>query len=124
MGVFLSKKGSIMSEIFLQLSTGELVDIALYEDYIEISETAKLEKNKDKVRLQYQNVTDIFYGRQDTKLLLCIFYNTKDGELLQLMYEDTRHLKGRKFVKKLEELTGLTAIRPKKEDKTGSTIEL
>lgn len=124
MGVFLSKRGSIMSEIFTQLSDGELVDIALYEDYIEISETVKLEKNKNKVRLLYPNVTGIFYGRKDKKLLLIISYRTQRGADVELKFEDTRHLKGRKLVKKLEALTGVVAYVPGKEDKTGTTIEL
>ena len=107
MGAFLSKRGSIISELFMLPTGTELVDIALYEDYLEISETLK--KNKEKVQLPYKDIVGISYERENNKLQLTIQYAVGTS-VVKLVYIDTRHLKGRKLVKKLRELTGIEEV--------------
>lgn len=109
MGAFLSKRGSIISELFMLPTGTELVDIALYEDYLEISETLKREKNKEKVQLPYKDIVGISYERENGKLLLTIQYAVGTS-VVKLVYIDTRHLKGRKLVKKLRGLTGIEEV--------------
>lgn len=67
MGIFSSKKGSIISEPFMlledvgQLQKDLMVDVALYDDYLEL--TALLMK-KTPITLKYAQITDVFYGLQ------------------------------------------------------------
>lgn len=67
MGIFGSKKGSIISDSFQLLeSVGQLqadlmVDVALYDDYLEL--TAPFMK-KTPIALKYAQITDVFYGMQ------------------------------------------------------------
>lgn len=67
MGLFSSKKGSIISEPFMLLeSVGQLqkdlaVEVALYDDYLEL--TAPFMK-KTPITLKYAQITDVFYGLQ------------------------------------------------------------
>lgn len=67
MGIFSSKKGSIISDSFQLLETvGQLqadlmVDVALYDDYLEL--TAPFMK-KTPITLKYAQITDVFYGLQ------------------------------------------------------------
>ncbi len=66
MGFFRSKKGSIISDYFVLLTTignfeaGNTFDVALYEDHLELSTCLK----KNKVLLSYSQITDVFYGVQ------------------------------------------------------------
>lgn len=67
MGLFSSKKGSIISEPFMLLEgVGQLqkdlaVEVALYDDYLEL--TAPFMK-KTPITLKYTQITDVFYGLQ------------------------------------------------------------
>ena len=67
MGIFKSAKGSIISEPFQLLeSVGQLqkdlmVEVALYDDYLEL--TAPFMK-KTPITLKYAQITDVFYGLQ------------------------------------------------------------
>lgn len=62
MGFFKSTKGSIISDTFylmeevLDFSKG-MYDVALYEDHLEITS-----KQKRKLLLDYDQITDVFYG--------------------------------------------------------------
>ena len=66
MGFFKSKNGSIMSDYFKLLEkignyeAGNMYDVALYNDHLEI--TGPFQKNK--IILNYNQITDIFYGYQ------------------------------------------------------------
>lgn len=67
MGIFKSAKGSIISEPFQLLeSVGQLqkdlmVEVALYDDYLEL--TVPFMK-KTPITLKYTQITDVFYGLQ------------------------------------------------------------
>ena len=67
MGLFRSAKGSVISETFVllesvgQLQKGLAVEVALYDDYLEL--TVPLMK-KTPVTLKYAQITDVFYGLQ------------------------------------------------------------
>lgn len=67
MGIFKSAKGSIISEPFVLLeSVGQMqkdlmVEVALYDDYLEL--TAPFMK-KTPITLKYAQITDVFYGLQ------------------------------------------------------------
>lgn len=67
MGIFGSKKGSIISDSFQlleavgQLQADLIVDVALYDDYLEL--TAPFMK-KTPITLKYAQITDVFYGLQ------------------------------------------------------------
>ena len=67
MGIFSSKKGSIISEPFMllesvgHLQNGLAVEVALYDDYLEL--TVPLMK-KTPITLKYAQITDVFYGLQ------------------------------------------------------------
>lgn len=67
MGIFKSAKGSIISEPFQLLeSVGQLqkdlmVEVALYDDYLEL--TVPFMK-KTPTTLKYAQITDVFYGLQ------------------------------------------------------------
>ena len=67
MGLFKSKKGSIISEIFVvqedvgKLTKGMAVEVALHDDHLEL--TAPLFV-KTPISLQYAQITDVFYGMQ------------------------------------------------------------
>ena len=68
MGIFKSKKGSIISEYFKPLHAigpitekTELVEVALYEDHLELK--AFMEKHEP-ISLQYEQITDVFHGIQ------------------------------------------------------------
>ena len=80
MGFFKSKKGSIISDYFCieedlgQFKKGDAVDVALYEDHLELQKGVG---NKDVATLAYSQITDVFYrcsscsaGRQ-----LCFLYS-------------------------------------------------
>ena len=65
MGFFKSKKGSIISDYFCieedlgQFKKGDAVDVALYEDHLELQKGVG---NKDVATLAYSQITDVFYG--------------------------------------------------------------
>lgn len=67
MGIFSSKKGSIISEPFKLLeSVGQLqkdlaIEVALYDDYLELSVPFM---KKTPITLKYAQITDVFYGLQ------------------------------------------------------------
>ena len=68
MGIFKSKKGSIMSEYFKPLHAigpiteqTELVEVALYEEHLELK--GFMEKHEP-ISLQYDQITDVFHGIQ------------------------------------------------------------
>lgn len=69
MGVFLSKKGSIMSDYFRPLhaigpiaeNKNELVEVALYEDHLELKATIA---KHEPISLRYEQITDVFHGVQ------------------------------------------------------------
>lgn len=68
MGIFLSKKGSIISEPFKPLhdigpikAEVDMVEVALYEGHLELK--AALSKHEP-ISLQYSQITDIFHGIQ------------------------------------------------------------
>ena len=69
MGFLRSTKGSIISDYFqLQediagFSKGYMYDVALYDDHLEITSM-----QKRKPRLNYNQITDVFYGGK-TELL-------------------------------------------------------
>jgi hypothetical protein len=66
MGFFKSKKGSIISDYFQlheqlgQFRQGDMVDVALYDDHLEISSG-----KHSPITLPYNRITDVFYGMQD-----------------------------------------------------------
>ena len=63
MGFFKSTKGSIISDYFklmydvAELTAGNAVDVALYEDHLEIKDVMK-----HSATLKYDQITDVFYG--------------------------------------------------------------
>lgn len=65
MGFLKSTKGSIISDYFLNMEKTmnigekEIVDIALYEDHLEIK------NKKQTLKLDYDQVTDVFHGYED-----------------------------------------------------------
>ena len=65
MGFLKSTKGSIISDYFLtmekimNIGEKEIVDIALYEDHLEIR------NKKQTLKLDYDQVTDVFHGYED-----------------------------------------------------------
>lgn len=65
MGLFKSKKGSIISEMFViqedvgQIKKGVTVDVALHEDHLVLSVPFM---KKTPITLQYNQITDVFYG--------------------------------------------------------------
>ena len=65
MGFFKSTKGSIISDYFLtmekimNIEENEIVDIALYEDHLEIK------NKKQTLKLDYDQVKDVFHGYED-----------------------------------------------------------
>ena len=67
MGLFKSKKSSIISDIFViqedvgKLTKGMAVEVALYDDHLEL--TAPLFV-KTPISLQYAQITDVFHGMQ------------------------------------------------------------
>ncbi len=67
MGFFKSTKGSIISDYFKitdsvgKLREGDAVDVALYEDHLELSAPLA----KPPISLAYSQITDVFYGLQD-----------------------------------------------------------
>ena len=67
MGLFKSKKGSIMSENFVlledvgQLQKDLVVEVSLYDDHLEL--TAPFMK-KTPISLKYAQINDVFYGVQ------------------------------------------------------------
>lgn len=69
MGIFFkSTKGSLISELFElredigQIKAGWMVDVALYDDHLEIKEM--LSKKKPPITLNYSQITDVFYGME------------------------------------------------------------
>ena len=62
MGFLKNKKGSIISDYFkltkdvAQFKAGNMYEVSLYEDYLELSEIGT------SVKLRYEQITDIFYG--------------------------------------------------------------
>lgn len=66
MGFFKSRKGSIISDYFQtvenigNLGVGNMVDVALFEDYLAISSPVV----KQEITLNYSQITDVFYGVQ------------------------------------------------------------
>jgi len=64
MGFFKSTKGSIISDYFKLLedvgglSKGNMVDVALHDDHLDVKEV------KNSVSLKYDQITDVFYGLQ------------------------------------------------------------
>ena len=72
MGFFKSKKGSIISDYFCieedlgQFKKGDAVDVALYEDHLELQKGVG---NKDVATLAYSQITDVFYG-SDVQVLV------------------------------------------------------
>lgn len=64
MGFLRSKKGSIISDYFKLLvdignyQAGNMYDLALFEEHLEISSPIL----KNKVSLNYSQITDVFYG--------------------------------------------------------------
>lgn len=72
MGFFKSKKGSIISDYFCieedlgQFKKGDAVDIALYEDHLELQKGVG---NKDVATLAYSQIADVFYG-SDVQVLV------------------------------------------------------
>lgn len=66
MGFFKSTKGSIISDYFKALQdigairTNDMTDVALYEDHLEL----KTMLTKQPITLQYEQITDVFYGRE------------------------------------------------------------
>ena len=67
MGFLKSKKGSVISDYFKLLhdvgtfKNGATVDVALYDDHLEITPMSK--KGTSKVSLAYSKITDVFHGR-------------------------------------------------------------
>lgn len=67
MGLFKSKKGSIISELFQvskevgALTKGNMVDVALYDEYLEIKQMFP----KQEITLKYEKITDVFFGNQE-----------------------------------------------------------
>ncbi len=65
MGLFKSKKGSIISDNFKLLenvaafSKGYMYEVALYEDHLEV-----ISLQKKKLLLNYDQITDVFYGME------------------------------------------------------------
>lgn len=65
MGFFRSTKGSIISDYFvsmekiMNINEKEAVDIALYEDHLEIK------GNKQTLNLRYDQINDVFHGYDD-----------------------------------------------------------
>lgn len=65
MGFFKSTKGSIISDYFKlmydvgRLVAGNAVDVALYDDHLEIKDMLK-----HSASLKYSQITDIFYGAE------------------------------------------------------------
>lgn len=72
MGFIRSTKGSIISDYFKLvgdvafLKDGELVDVALYEDYLGVT----IKRSEDEVKLSYDKITDVFFGK--TKELVTV----------------------------------------------------
>ena len=66
MGFFRSKKGSIISDYFKMLEpignfdAGNMYDVALYEDHLEITSPTI----KGSISLAYSKITDVFHGVQ------------------------------------------------------------
>ena len=64
MGFFKSTKGSIISDYFklaqdvAQLKAGNMYDVSLYDDYLEVKAPA------GSVKLKYDQITDVYYGLQ------------------------------------------------------------
>ena len=64
MGFLRSRKGSIISDAFKltkehgHLKSGNMYDVALYEDYLSI----KLPLSKNETTLKYSQITDVEYG--------------------------------------------------------------
>ena len=64
MGLFKSKKGSIISDYFKLTDTlgvynsGDMVDVALYDDHLIIMSPVL----KQEIKLNYDQITDVFYG--------------------------------------------------------------
>lgn len=67
MGLFKSTKGSIISDNFVilddlgQLKNGQTVDVALYDDHLEL--TAPFMKIAP-ISLRYSQINDVYYGMQ------------------------------------------------------------
>ena len=68
MGFLKSTKGSVISEFFKPLqdlgpikADTDVVDVALYDDHLEIK--ANLKKHEP-ITLQYSQITDVFYGQE------------------------------------------------------------
>lgn len=65
MAYFRSTKGSIISDYFKVskdigiIPAGEIVDLALYEDHLELTAY----HTKDTVELSYEKITDVFLGK-------------------------------------------------------------
>ena len=66
MGFFTSKKGSLISEIFTPVedlgpihASIDLVEMALYEDHLELTATVR---KHEPITLQYSQITDVVYG--------------------------------------------------------------
>ena len=65
MAYFRSTKGSIISDYFRVskdisiIPAGEIVDLALYEDHLELTAY----HTKDTVELSYEKITDVFLGK-------------------------------------------------------------
>lgn len=72
MGFFKSKKGSIISDYFSieddlgQFKKGDAVDVALYDDHLELQKGVG---NKNVATLAYSQITDVFYG-SDVQVLV------------------------------------------------------
>lgn len=145
MGLFKSKKGSIISDYFkltedvAHLRSGNMYEVALYEDYLQIGE----------VKLRYDQVTDVYYGLEteittknksvigralaggilfgglgavvgavsgtgtkdvkSKKFMFIISYTSGSGEDAFISFEDTRLYKGVKVAGKLKELAKVGA---------------
>lgn len=67
MGLFKSTKGSVISENFVlleavgQLRTGSVIDVALYDDHLTLTE---MFTKKPPISLKYSQITDVYYGVQ------------------------------------------------------------
>lgn len=65
MGFLRSTKGSIISDYFKLvgdvafLKDGEMVDVALYDDYLAIT----IKRSEQDVKLSYDKITDVFFGK-------------------------------------------------------------
>ena len=145
MGLFKSKKGSIISDYFkltedvAHLRAGNMYEVALYEDYLQIGE----------VKLRYDQVTDVYYGLEteitqknksvigravaggilfgglgavvgavsgtgtkdvkSKKFMFIISYTSSSGEDAFISFENTRLYKGVKVAAKLKELAKVGA---------------